>query len=59
MAQVSLAWVLSKPAVTCPIVGATKSKHLDDAVGALDVKLTEDELAALEETYTAQDNYWW
>jgi len=59
MAQVSLAWVLSKPVVACPIVGATKPKHLDDAVGALDVKLTEDEMAALEEPYTAQDNYWW
>jgi aryl-alcohol dehydrogenase-like predicted oxidoreductase len=51
--------VLSKPVVACPIVGATKAKHLDDAVGALEVKLTEGEIAALEEPYTAQDNYWW
>jgi aryl-alcohol dehydrogenase-like predicted oxidoreductase len=59
MAQIALAWVLSKPAVACPIVGATKPKHLKDAVAALDVKLTEDEMTALEEPYTAQDNYWW
>lgn len=59
MAQVALAWVLSKPVVCCPIVGATRPKHLQDAVAALDVKLTEAETAALEEPYTAQDNYWW
>lgn len=59
MAQVALAWVLSKRAVSCPIVGATKPKHLDDAVGALAVKLTDDEVDALETPYTAQDNYWW
>jgi aryl-alcohol dehydrogenase-like predicted oxidoreductase len=59
MAQVALAWVLSKPVVACPIVGATKPKHLEDAVAALDVKLTEDEIAELEKPYTAQDNYWW
>ena len=59
MAQVALAWVLSKPVVACPIVGATKRKHLEDAVAALEVKLTQDEMTALEEPYTAQDNYWW
>jgi aryl-alcohol dehydrogenase-like predicted oxidoreductase len=59
MAQIALAWVLSKRVVSCPIVGATKPHHLQDAVAALKVKLTEDELAALEEPYTAQDNYWW
>ncbi len=59
MAQVALAWALSKRAVSCPIVGATKPKHLDDAVGALAVKLTDDEVDALETPYTAQDNYWW
>ena len=59
MAQIALAWVLSKPAVACPIVGATKPKHLADAVAALEVKLSEDETRALEEPYTAQDNYWW
>ncbi len=59
MAQVALAWVLSKPVVSCPIVGATRPRHLEDAVAALDVELTDDEVTALEEPYTAQDNYWW
>lgn len=59
MAQVALAWLLSKPVVACPIVGATKPQHLHDAVTALDVELTEQEAAAMEEPYTAQDNYWW
>jgi 1-deoxyxylulose-5-phosphate synthase len=59
MAQVALAWVLSKPVVACPIVGATKPKHLQDAVAAVDVVLTEEEVAALEQPYIAQDNYWW
>jgi aryl-alcohol dehydrogenase-like predicted oxidoreductase len=59
MAQVALAWVLAKPVVSCPIVGATKPRHLQDAVEALDIVLTDDEMVALEEPYTAQDNYWW
>lgn len=59
MAQVALAWVLSKPVVSCPIVGATKPKHLEDAVAALEVSLSADEIAALEAPYTTQDNYWW
>ena len=42
MAQVALAWVLSKPVVSCPIVGATKPHHLQDAVAALDLALTDD-----------------
>jgi aryl-alcohol dehydrogenase-like predicted oxidoreductase len=50
-AQVALAWVLSKPVVTAPIVGATKPNHLEDAVAALSVKLTSEEIAALEEPY--------
>jgi len=52
MAQIGLAWVLSKPEVTAPIVGATKLRHLEDAIAALDVKLTTDEIAALEAPYT-------
>ncbi len=52
--QVALAWVLSKSAVTAPIVGASKPHHLDDAVAALDVKLTEDEVRALEAPYQAK-----
>ena len=59
MAQVALAWVLSKPVVSCPIVGATKPNHLADAVAALDLSLTEADIAKLEAPYTPQDNYWW
>jgi aryl-alcohol dehydrogenase-like predicted oxidoreductase len=59
MAQVALAWVLSKPVVSSPIVGATKPNHLLDAVGALELELTADETAELEQSYTPQDNYWW
>lgn len=59
MAQVALAWVLSKPAVSCPIVGATKPHHLQDAVAALDLSLTDAEIADLETPYHPQDNYWW
>ena len=51
MAQVALAWVLKNPVVTAPIVGATKPRHLEDAVEALAVTLTEDEITALEEHY--------
>jgi aryl-alcohol dehydrogenase-like predicted oxidoreductase len=50
-AQVALAWMLSKPLVTSPIVGATKMRHLDDAVAALGVTLSAQEVAALEEPY--------
>jgi len=59
MARIALAWALSKPVVSCPIVGATKPHHLDDAVAALDITVTDDEIAALEQPYIAQDNYWW
>jgi 1-deoxyxylulose-5-phosphate synthase len=54
MARVALAWVLNNPVVSAPIVGATKSHHLDDAVAALGVKLTEDEIEALEAPYLPQ-----
>jgi aryl-alcohol dehydrogenase-like predicted oxidoreductase len=50
-AQVALAWMLQKPFITAPIIGATKAQHLDDAVAALSVKLADDEMAALEESY--------
>ena len=52
MAQVALAWVLRNPVVTAPIVGATKSHHLPDAVAALELELTDEEVQALEEPYT-------
>jgi 1-deoxyxylulose-5-phosphate synthase len=51
MAQVALAWMLSKPFITSPIVGATKLHHLEDAVASLKVKLTVEEIAKLEEPY--------
>jgi aryl-alcohol dehydrogenase (NADP+) len=50
-AQVALAWVLAQPGVTAPIVGASKPHHLTDALAAADLKLTADELKALEEPY--------
>ncbi|MBS0416892.1 MAG: aldo/keto reductase [Proteobacteria bacterium] len=50
-AQVAMAWLLGKPNITAPIVGATKPAHLQDAVAALDVKLTEEEVTALEAHY--------
>jgi len=59
MAQVALAWVLSKPVVSCPIVGATKPNHLQDAVAALNLDLADREITRLEEHYAPQDNYWW
>lgn len=54
MAQVAMAWVLRNPVVAAPIVGATKPRHLADAVAALDVRLTDEEAAALEEHYVAR-----
>ncbi len=51
MAQVALAWMLSKPVVTAPIIGATKPHHLEDAIAALSVKLTPEEIQQLEEAY--------
>jgi aryl-alcohol dehydrogenase-like predicted oxidoreductase len=50
-AQVALAWLLHKPGVTAPIVGATKPAHLADALAAEDLTLTEDEIGRLEEPY--------
>jgi aryl-alcohol dehydrogenase-like predicted oxidoreductase len=55
MAQVALAWVLQNPVVSAPIVGATKQKHLDDAIAALDVHLTDDETKALEAPYRVRE----
>jgi 1-deoxyxylulose-5-phosphate synthase len=50
-AQVALAWLLRQPGVTAPIVGASKMAHLDQAVAALDISLTDDEVRRLEEPY--------
>lgn len=50
-AQVALAWMLRNPVVTAPIVGATKPAHLDDAVAAVELSLSDEEVARLEEPY--------
>lgn len=50
-AQIALAWVLGKPGVAAPIIGASKPHHLEDAIAALDVKLTEEEIKKLESVY--------
>ena len=55
-ASVALAWVMRHPAVTAPIVGASKPSHLDDAIAALDVDLTDDEVERLEAAYTPRSN---
>ncbi|MGV8966863.1 MAG: aldo/keto reductase [Cellulomonas sp.] len=59
MSQIALAWLLAKPVVTAPIVGATKPHHLADAVAALDLTLTDDEVQAIEAPYSPQAPYWW
>ncbi|CAO5258601.1 aldo/keto reductase [Frankia sp. AgKG'84/4] len=51
-AQIALAWVLRHPGVAAPIIGATKLGHLDDAIAALDLELTDDDVAQLEKPYT-------
>jgi len=50
-AQIALAWVLQKPAVAAPIIGASKPNHIEDAIAALSIRLTADELAVLEGPY--------
>jgi aryl-alcohol dehydrogenase-like predicted oxidoreductase len=52
-ARVALAWLLAKPAVTAPIVGATRLGHLDDAIAATEIELSADEIAILEAPYRA------
>jgi aryl-alcohol dehydrogenase-like predicted oxidoreductase len=54
-AQVALAWVIGKAEVSAPIVGASKPRHLDDAIAALHVNLTADEVASLEAPYMPHD----
>jgi aryl-alcohol dehydrogenase-like predicted oxidoreductase len=49
--HIALAWLLQKEPVTAPIIGATKIAHLEDAVGALSVKLTQEDVAYMEEPY--------
>ena len=54
-AQVALAWVLRQPAVTAPIVGATKPHHLEDAIAAVDLELSDDEAVQLEGPYSPRE----
>jgi aryl-alcohol dehydrogenase-like predicted oxidoreductase len=49
--QIALAWILSKPGITAPIIGMSKPHHLDDALAAISVKLTDEEIKKLEEPY--------
>jgi aryl-alcohol dehydrogenase-like predicted oxidoreductase len=50
-AQVAMSWVLRQGTITCPIIGVSKLEHLDDAVAALDLDLTAEEVSTLEEPY--------
>lgn len=49
--QIALAWILSKPYVASPIIGATKMDHLDQAIAALDLQISGEEIKQLEEGY--------
>ena len=49
--QIALAWMLNKPHITAPIIGASKMEHLDQAIAALEIKLSADEIKRLEEPY--------
>jgi aryl-alcohol dehydrogenase (NADP+) len=51
MAQVATAWMLSKPGITAPIIGATKPHHIDDAVAAVELTLSDEEISRLDEPY--------
>jgi aryl-alcohol dehydrogenase-like predicted oxidoreductase len=51
MAQVAMAWLLRKPAVTSPIFGATKPQHLEDAIAAVSLTLSDEEMGRLDELY--------
>jgi aryl-alcohol dehydrogenase (NADP+) len=50
-AQIAIAWLLSKPGVTAPIVGMSKPEYLDSVIGALKIQLTDEEVKSLEEPY--------
>ena len=54
---IAQAWNLAKPVVTSPLVGASRTKYIDDAVAALDLKLTDEEMAYLEEPYVPHAQY--
>jgi 1-deoxyxylulose-5-phosphate synthase len=56
-AQVALAWLLSKPVLTAPIVGASKLHHLEDAADAVEIRLTTEEIEALECLYQPKPSF--
>ena len=56
-AMIALAWLQSKPVVAAPIVGALKAKHIDDAIAALSVRLTNEQVTRLELSYTPRMDY--
>lgn len=56
-AQIALAWLLHKKGMTAPIIGATKLKHLDEAIDSVDIKLTEEDINYLEERYEPKPIY--
>lgn len=56
-AQVALAWLRRNPVVTAPIVGASRTAHIDDAVASLAIDLTDDEIAAIEAPYTPRHDF--
>jgi aryl-alcohol dehydrogenase-like predicted oxidoreductase len=56
-ARVALAWLLGRPAVVAPIVGATKPGHLEDAIAAVDLRLTDDEVRELEAPYRPREPF--
>uniref|UniRef100_UPI00312038E4 aldo/keto reductase n=1 Tax=Ferrovibrio sp. TaxID=1917215 RepID=UPI00312038E4 len=55
MAQVAMAWVMTRPGITGPVIGASKPHHLDDAVAALSIRLSDGEVAALEAPYRPRE----
>jgi aryl-alcohol dehydrogenase-like predicted oxidoreductase len=56
-AQVALAWLRKSPVVVAPIIGASKTAHIDDAVASLDIELTDDEVTLLEAHYTPRQDF--
>ncbi|KAI9358453.1 NADP-dependent oxidoreductase domain-containing protein [Pilaira anomala] len=56
-AQIALAWLFTKKYVTSPIIGVSKTEHLHDLIGSLDIKLTEEEVKSLEELYTLKNSF--
>jgi aryl-alcohol dehydrogenase-like predicted oxidoreductase len=56
-AQIALAWLRTNPVVAAPLVGASKTSHIDDAISSLDIELTGEEVAQLEQPYTPRYDF--